>query len=243
MSKIKNAILLAGGEGTRCKPFTNVYSKQLLYLNGKAVIDYPIQTLVNLGVENITIILGSSFAGQIIEYCGDGSNYGVNLNYIYQKEPAGISQAINLCKKFVINDNEFLTILGDNFYEKPIKLESKVDDTATIFVANHKELNRFGVLSIDKNNNIIKIEEKPKIINNEFQNFAITGLYLFNSMFFEFFENTKKSARGEFEIVDIIKAYHNIGKLNYQLINGEWTDAGTIDNLNYLNYKLFDLNK
>lgn len=236
---IKNGILLAGGEGTRCRPFTNIYSKQLLYLAGKAVIDYPIQTLVDLGVENITIILGSSFAGQIIDYCGDGSRYGVNLNFIYQASPDGISSAINLCKRFVINDGNFVTILGDNVFEQPIVLNNFDDNGAHIFLNNHKELQRFGVASINAQGKIAKIEEKPKLINYEYDNYAITGLYIFDSDFFEYFNKTTKSARAEFEIVDIIKAYLNDDTLSYQVVNGEWSDAGTISNLNYLNYKFY----
>lgn len=236
---IKNGILLAGGEGTRCQPFTSIYSKQLLFLSGKAVIDYPIQTLVDLGVENITIILGSSFAGQIIDYCGDGSKYNVNLNYIYQKSPDGISHAINLCKKFVINDNNFLVILGDNIYEKSVKIDQFSNDGACVFLAKNSELNRFGVASI-LDNNIVKIEEKPNIIDHNYSNYAITGLYLFDHLFFEYFSDTVKSKRREYEITDIINKYHINNKLNYNIIDGEWSDAGTIDKLNYLNYKLYN---
>tara|TARA_R110000868_G_scaffold99024_5_gene272684 strand:- start:3003 stop:3740 length:738 start_codon:yes stop_codon:yes gene_type:complete len=232
---IKNAILLAGGSGTRLRPFTNLYSKQLLYLSGKAVIDYPIQTLVDLGIKNLTITLGSSFAGQIIEYCGDGTKYGININYVYQGNPEGISQAINICKKYVADENNFLVILGDNWFEKPIQL---IDNSAKIFLSKHEKLESFGVASIF-NNKIINIEEKPKLINTNYLNYAITGLYSFDQKYFDYFQKTKKSNRQEYEIVDIINQYLNDDKLNYQLIDGEWNDAGTIENLNYLNYKLY----
>jgi len=231
---IKNGILLAGGNGTRLKPFTNIYSKQLLYLAGKAVIDYPIQTLVDLGVENITITLGSNFAGQIIDYCGDGSRYGVNINYLYQESAAGISHAINLCKKNVSDADKFYTILGDNWFQNPIKF---VDDSVKIVLNKHPKLNAFGVASI-KNNKIIKIEEKPKVIDDSVENYAITGLYCFDQKFFEYFKKTKRSARNEFEITSIIQMYHDDNNLQYSIIDGEWNDAGTIENLNYLNYKL-----
>ena len=234
---VKNGVILAGGTGSRMRPLSNIYSKQLLFLDGKAVIDYPIQTLVNLGVENITIILGSSFAGQIIDYCGDGSNYNVNLNYIYQQNADGISSAVNLCKRFLIQDDYFYTILGDNIYQNPIKLD-KIPHGATIFLAQHKELYRFGVASI-QDKQIVKIEEKPKVLNEQYQNYAISGLYLFNNCFFDYFSKTKKSNRNEYEICDIINAYHRKGHLNYHIVDGEWADAGTIDNLKYLNYMLY----
>lgn len=235
---IKNAILLAGGSGTRLRPFTNLYSKQLLYLSGKAVIDYPIQTLVDLGIENLTITLGSSFAGQIIDYCGNGDKYGIHINYVYQGNPVGISQAINICKKYVSNEDKFLVILGDNWFEKPIKL---IDNSNKIFLCKHDKLESFGVASIN-NNKITYIIEKPKNLINNYLNYAITGLYLFDQKYFDYFNNTKKSHRQEYEIVDILNQYLNDGKLNYQLIDGEWNDAGTIENLNYLNYKLYERN-
>lgn len=232
---IKHGILLAGGKGTRLSRFTSIYSKQLLYLSGKAVIDYPIQTLIDLGVENLTIILGSTFAGQVIDYCGDGSRYGIKINYIYQGEPEGISQAISLCERFVFSDSFFI-ILGDNWFEKPIT--SSENNGAKIFLFKHEELKRFGVASIE-NDKIIKIEEKPLEINENYSNYAITGLYQFDQDFFKYFSKTKKSLRGEYEITDIIQAYINDNRLNYQIIDGEWSDAGTIDGLNYLNYKLY----
>lgn len=235
---IKNGIILAGGSGSRLSNFTNIYSKQLIYLGGRAVIDYPIKTLTDLGVEDITIILGSKFAGQIVDYCGDGSKYKASINYIYQKEPEGISQAINLCKKFVEKDDNFLTILGDNYYENKIELK-ELNNKAKIFLNKHPDLKRFGVATVNPEGEIIQIEEKPKTINCSNENYAITGLYLFNHKYFDYFDKTKKSSRGEYEIVDIIKAYQNDGELDYQIIDGEWSDAGTIEALNYLNHKLY----
>lgn len=233
---IKNAILLAGGAGTRLKPFTNIYNKQLLYLAGKAVIDYPIKTLTDLGVENIIITLGSSFAGQIIDYCGNGEKYGVNITYVYQGNPEGISHAINLCHKYVASDDQFLVILGDNWFEKPVKLSN---NSAKIFLYDHENLHAFGVASIE-DNKIVKIEEKPKVIDTNYKNYAITGLYSFDHKFFEYFAKSKKSSRNEYEITSIIEAYHNDKLLDYEVISGEWNDAGTIENLNYLNYKLYN---
>lgn len=238
---IKNGILLAGGIGSRLRPFSNIYSKQLIYLAGKCVIDFPIQTLIDLGIENLTIVLGSSFAGQIVDYCGDGRKYGLNINYTYQEQPAGISQAIKLCEKYVFNDDKFFVILGDNIFFDKITYNEK--SGANIFLARHStyELNRFGVASII-NNKIINIEEKPKILDGNYDNYAISGLYQFDNNFFRYFDKTKKSDRGEFEVTDIIKYYHNDGNLNYQIINGEWDDAGTIESLNRINYKLIGKN-
>src|SRR5271156_2105949 len=117
---MKNAILLAGGTGTRLSPFTKFISKQLLPVNGKCIIDYPIETLVTMGIKNLTITGGSSFSGQVLDYVQDGSRYGINVNYCYQQNPEGIAHAINLGKRFVADDDEFVVILGDNIYTKPV---------------------------------------------------------------------------------------------------------------------------
>jgi glucose-1-phosphate thymidylyltransferase len=240
---IKCGILLAGGTGSRLKPFTNIYSKQLIYLAGKAVIDYPIQTLIDLGVENLTIILGSSFAGQIVDYCGNGDKYGIKINYIYQGEPEGISHAINLCERFI--DDKFYVILGDNIFEEPVSSLSLDDSGARIFIIKHPELEKFGVASLDnkliaKRTQLVKIEEKPKNIDYYYENYAITGLYQFDQRYFDFFSKTKKSHRQEYEVTDIIRSYYEDDDLDYQIIDGDWNDAGTIDGLAKLNYKLLD---
>ena len=236
--KIKDGIILTGGSGSRLAPINSIYNKQLFPIHSKFLIDYPIATLKNFGVENLTVILGSNHSGQIIEYLKDGSAFDLNINYVYQKEPKGISQAISLCERFI--NNKFAVILGDNVYEEPVKLNES--DNAQIILTDHKELERFGVATI-KDDKIVSIVEKPKIIDRALKNYAVTGCYIFDELFFDLFKQTIPSARGEFEIVDIIKLYLSLNKLDYSIINGEWVDAGTFSAINYISNLFYNKEK
>jgi len=231
---VENAILLAGGTGQRLLPFTKFVSKQLLPVNGKCIIDYPIETLVAMGIKNLTIVVGSSFSGQILDYVQDGSKFGLNVNYCYQQKPEGIAQAVNLCKRFVADDNEFVLMLGDNVYTKPIIWKS-TSDMAQIVLLEHPELQRFGVASCDKYGNIHKIEEKPKVLDTKYKHYAISGCYMFDQDFFRYYQTLVPSQRGEFEIVDIIKQYLANGNLSYTIYKDEWVDCGTHSAIAYLN--------
>jgi glucose-1-phosphate thymidylyltransferase len=235
---IKDGIILTGGSGSRLAPINSIFNKQLFPIHSKFLIDYPIATLKNFGVENLTVILGSNHSGQIIEYLKDGAAFELNINYIYQKEPKGISQAISLCERF-ITDN-FAVILGDNVYEEPITL--KQTDKSQIVLTKHKELERFGVASM-KDGKIASIAEKPKFIDNSYDNYAITGCYLFDKKFFNYFKSTSPSGRGEFEIVDIIRLYMRDNLLDYTVINGEWVDAGTFSSMNYVSNLFYNKEK
>jgi glucose-1-phosphate thymidylyltransferase len=222
---MKDAILLTGGSGSRLLPLTRVHSKHLVYLAGKPIIDYPLTTLQGLGCENVSIVVGSSFSGQIMDYLQDGSRYGMNFNYIYQEKPVGIAQAINLCKRFV--QDRFVVMLGDNYFEKPVQFKPNV---AQIVLHKHSDLTRFGVASI-KNGNVIRIEEKPKVLDCNTDNYAITGCYLFDQRYFEFFQSMKPSSRGEFEITEIIQKYLDNYDLDFTFTTGAWSDLGTHSSL------------
>lgn len=243
---IKDGIILTSGKGSRLQPFSNITNKHLLNLNNKFVIDYPLNTLKQMGVENLTVLLGSNHYGQIVEYLKDGEEWGFNINYCYQKSPAGIAQAINLCKNQVINKNNFAVILGDNIYEDNINWDyqegSLKEIGAKIVLSYQEELKRFGVASIDENKKIIKIEEKPQKIDYKYSNYAITGCYLFNPEYFDFFKRIKPSARNEYEITDIISLYHSQNILDYIKIAGFWGDAGTKESLMETNNYLYNNN-
>lgn len=228
---IKNGIILAGGTGSRLFPLTHVVNKHLLSVNSQFIIDYPLKTLKNMGVENVTVILGGSHFSQVVSYLETDNKYQFNFNYVYQGEPKGISQAISLCKRYVSDSNLFSVILGDNVFENPIDWKH---DSPQILLHNHPELNRFGVASL-LDNKIIKIEEKPKKISSKYDNYAITGCYLFDNEYFDLFENTKPSSRGEYEITDIIRLYNNREKLKYSFIDGLWSDTGTHESIKYVN--------
>jgi glucose-1-phosphate thymidylyltransferase len=235
----KNGIILAGGTGSRLAPLTSVVNKHLLDLNGKFIIDYPIDTLKQLGCQDVTVILGGNHFSQVVGYLGDGSRYGMNFNYVYQPEPKGIAHAISLCERFVRDDVDFSVILGDNVFEKAPRWNNpnwKTHPRAQIMLANHPSLTRFGVASIDDNNKIVKIEEKPKSLDPQFTNMAISGCYLFTPVFFEYFKELKPSARGEYEITDIIRKYLEADNLHYSMVNGLWSDAGTHESISYVNH-------
>ncbi len=235
---MRNGIILSGGNGTRLAPLTQVVNKHLLGVNGKFVIDYPINTLKEMGCQNITVVLGGDHFAQVAGYLQDGSRYGLNLNYVYQAEPKGIAHAINLCKRFVYDDADFSVILGDNIFENKIKWnnpDGKTNPGAQIVLTEHSELNRFGVCSIDVNNKICKIEEKPKVLDPIYTNLAITGCYLFTPKFFKYFEEIKPSARREYEITDIIRKYYEEDNLSWTKLDGLWSDAGTHQSIAHVN--------
>jgi glucose-1-phosphate thymidylyltransferase len=237
---IKNAIMLAGGTGSRLQPFTSYVSKQLLNVAGKPIIDYPLRTLQQMGIENLTITVGSSFSGQILDYVQDGSRYGMTVNYCYQPKPEGIAHAVNLCKRFVttkFHDEPFAVILGDNIYSEPVVWHPKYYNKAQITLLDTSDLQRFGVASLDKDTGeILKIEEKPKVLEfDKYDQYAITGCYLFDPRFFKYFEGMKPSARGEYEITDIILAYLNDGALYHTYVEGFWHDAGTHESIAHCN--------
>lgn len=230
----KTGIILAGGEGTRLKPMTEYYSKSLINIGGKFVIDYPLQTLLQLGVKDLIVVLGSSHFEQIVSYIKDGKQLGFNsVCYVYQGKAEGISQAIYLCQNF-INEEEFYVILGDNVFSDPIRFDETGRYGAQVALHSSKELQRFGVASLDELR-IVKIEEKPKVLNEKYRNMAISGLYRFDQDFFHFFKNTSKSDRGEFEITDILLQYLKEGSLGYSITHGLWQDAGTISAIQSLN--------
>lgn len=234
--KITSGIILTGGVGSRIAPLNLQFNKHLIPVHNKFIIDYPLQTLKSLGVKYLTIVLGGTHFSQIVSHIKDGSHLDMIVNYVYQDKPAGIAQAINLCKKFVSQEENFVTVLGDNIFENPIQLQKNIDlkNGSQIILHKHQNLKRFGVASI-KDNKIIKIEEKPKSVDDSLDNYAITGCYIFNNQFFKFFERLKPSDRGEFEVTDIIRLYNQNESLGFSFADGMWSDAGTHESINYVN--------
>lgn len=233
-------IILAGGNGTRLAPLTNVISKQLLPVYDKPMICYPLATLMNLDIKDILIISTSQDTPNIEKYLGDGSDYGIKISYAVQDQPNGIGEAFLIGEKFIGQDSVCL-ILGDNiFYGAEIareNLEEKITQIKSkklggvVFAYHVSDPERYGVLELDENDEkIVSIEEKPK---NPKSNWAATGLYIYNSDVIKIAKNTKPSARGELEITDINAAYLQKKKLGVvRLRRGfAWLDAGTPDSL------------
>jgi len=232
-------IILAGGSGTRLAPLTNVISKQLLPVYDKPMICYPLATLMNLNIKEILIISTPQDTPNIEKFLGDGSDYGLKLSYAAQDEPKGIAEAFLIGEKFIQNENVCL-ILGDNiFYGAEINRENLEDKISQIksgeigglvFAYHVSDPERYGVVEFDENDRVHSIEEKPKQPKS---NFAVTGLYIYDSNVTQITKGLKPSARGELEITDVNNVYLKMQKLGVvKLKRGfAWLDAGTPDSL------------
>jgi glucose-1-phosphate thymidylyltransferase len=189
------------------------------------MIYYPLQTLVNAGIEDIIIISGRGHAGHFLELLGSGSELGVNLTYEIQEEAGGIAQALGLAEDFA--DNESVT-LGDNIFQDNMRDEMwSFKSGAKIFLKEVLDSNRFGVAEI-KGERIISIEEKPAAPKS---NLAVTGLYIYDNEVFDIIHTLKPSARGELEITDVNNEFIRTGKMTYSVLSGFWSDAGTFESL------------
>lgn len=230
---ITQGIVLCGGEGTRLAPYTKFVNKGLVGINGKFIIDYALDTLRELGVQDLIVVLGGSHFAQIVSHIKDGKDLGFkSCSYVYQATPQGLSQAISLCEH-LINQEKFYTILGDNIYDGGIKFDHIERYGAQICLVKSTELYRFGVASL-KDQKIVNIQEKPKVLDPSLQHYAISGLYLWDHNFFKYFRASKPSARNEFEITDIMQQYQTHQELGYTIFDGKWQDAGTMDAIKQL---------
>jgi len=224
-------ILLHGGHGTRLRPLTHTGPKQLLPIANKPMSEYCIESMKESGVTEIAIIIGGLGSNKVTEYYGDGSKFGVNLTYIKQDHPRGISHAIRLCKEF-IKDEKFLVFLGDNIIQKSIKDYVKEFENsnydATILLCEVDNPSRFGIADI-QNGKIVKIIEKPK---EPPTNLAVTGIYLLTPKIFDVIDNLKPSWRNELEITDALDILlQNNNSINHHTITSYWKDTGTPEDI------------
>ncbi len=228
----KKGIILAGGKGSRLYPMTSLFSKQLQHVYDKPMIYYPLSTLMLGGIKDILIISTPEDTPNYKRLLGDGSNWGINLNYIVQNSPDGLPQAFILGKEFIGN-SEVCLILGDNlFYGKLDFFRNGLQNNAgaTIFAYKVDNPNAYGVVEFDKNMSVVSIEEKP--INPK-SNFAIPGLYIFDNKVIDFASELKPSKRGELEIIDLHLKYKELNSLKVEIIGRgvAWLDTGTPDSL------------
>lgn len=227
-------ILLAGGNGTRLRPLTEVVNKHLLPVYDKPMVLYPLETLKRAGATEILVVTGSEHIGRFIEFLGDGEKFGVTLTYRVQEAASGISGALALCESFA-NGDEVMVILGDNIFSKTFKpARSKYGCTVYLKEMSSEEITRFGCAEV-AGDTVVGIEEKPQKPKS---NYAATGFYHFSREAFDIVKTLVPSGRGELEITDVIGAYATRGDCGFQMVEGEWFDAGTFDSLlaasNYL---------
>ena len=229
-------IILAGGSGTRLYPLTKVTSKQLLPVYDKPMIFYPLSTLMTAGIREILIISTPQDTPRFEELLGDGSQFGVHLEYAVQPSPDGLAQAFIIGEKFIGQDNVAM-ILGDNiFYGHGFSrmlneaASNAANGKATIFGYGVKDPQRFGIVEFDKDGRVLSVKEKPEYPKS---NYCITGLYFYDNRAVEYAKQIKPSKRGELEITDLNRKYLEVGDLNVQLLDRgfAWLDTGTMDSL------------
>jgi glucose-1-phosphate thymidylyltransferase len=224
-------VVLAGGTGSRLLPITRVTNKHLLPIYDKPMVYYPIQALVNAGINEILLVTGGKNAGDFLRLLGNGKDFGLrHLNYTYQEGEGGIAEALGLAEDFADGD-PICVILGDNIIENNIcsAVENfkKQKRGAKILLKEVSDAERFGVAEI-RGDHVIGIEEKPRVPKS---NCAVIGIYLYDPTVFEKIHRLKPSGRGELEITDVNNFYVQEGNLTYEVLDGWWTDAGTIGTL------------
>lgn len=224
-------VVLAGGTGSRLNPLTRVTNKHLLPVYDKPMVYYPIQTLVNAGIEDILLVTGGNNAGDFLRLLGNGKDFGLrHLNYTYQAGEGGIAEALGLAEHFA-GGQPICVVLGDNIIENnvlhAVEEFRKQRVGAKILLKEVPDAQRFGVAEI-QGNMIRGIEEKPKVPKS---NYAVIGIYLYDASIFQKIRGLKRSERGELEITDVNNFYVKEGTLTYEILDGWWTDAGTFESL------------
>jgi glucose-1-phosphate thymidylyltransferase len=224
-------VVLAGGTGSRLNPLTRVTNKHLLPDYDKPMVYYPIQTLVNAGIQKILLVTGGKNAGDFLRLLGNGRDFGLeHLNYTYQEGEGGIAEALGLAEHFADGD-QVCVILGDNIIErnicKAVGAYKQQECGAKILLKEVPDAGRFGVAEI-QGDHVVGIEEKPRIPKS---NYAVIGMYLYDTTIFEKIRRLNPSCRGELEITDVNNFYIQEGTLTYETLEGWWTDAGTFESL------------
>lgn len=224
-------VVLAGGLGTRLYPLTKITNKHLLPVYDKPMIVYPVECLVKAGITDVLIVTGGNNPGDFLRLLGNGHDYGLeHINYAYQAGEGGIAEALSLAEAHAAG-GPVCVVLGDNIVERNIiaavKDYAQQGSGAKILLKEVDDPERFGVPVLD-GDKVVRIEEKPKKPASQY---AVTGIYLYDSQVFDFIRTLSPSQRGELEITDVNNLYINQGAMTWSQLEGWWTDAGTFDSL------------
>jgi glucose-1-phosphate thymidylyltransferase len=219
-------IILAGGSGTRLHPLTKITNKHLLPVYDRPMIYYPLETLVEAGIEDIMLVTGGNHAGEFLKLLGNGREFGLkHLNYTYQERAGGIAEALGLTKHFA-GDDKVVVMLGDNLIQDSLREAVQAFEAqpegAKILLKEVPNPTEYGVAELH-GDRIARIEEKPKEPRS---NLAVIGIYFYDAQVFEIIETLEPSLRGELEITDVNNAYLQRGQLTHDLVRGWWGDAG-----------------
>ena len=228
-------VILAAGRGSRLYPLTKIVNKQLLQIYDKPMIYYPLSTLMLLDVKDIMIICSSHSLDAFKILLGDGSKFGINIDYAIQEKHNGIADAFLIAEDFIGNDNSIL-ILGDNIFYghgflEPIRENiANFEEGAIVFGYSVKDPKRYGVVEFDKDRRVLSLEEKPKFPKS---NYAIPGLYIYDNKVCKYAKQLSPSSRGEYEITDLNKIYLRNSKLKVNLLGRgvAWLDTGTPESM------------
>jgi glucose-1-phosphate thymidylyltransferase len=227
-------VVLAGGKGTRLGELTKVTNKHLLPVGPIPMVYHPLKKMTGAGLNDILLVSGTEHMGDFVELLGSGKDHDCSLTYRVQDQAGGIAQALGLAETFAAG-NRSLVILGDNIFEssvRPMIAESdKHPDWAWIGLQQVPDPGRYGVAEL-QGNRVLGIEEKPK---NPKSDFAVIGIYIYPPDVFEVIRTLKPSGRGELEITDVNNYYLQQGRMGYSVLEGYWTDAGTLDSLQFAN--------
>jgi glucose-1-phosphate thymidylyltransferase len=224
-------VVLAGGLGLRLDPLTRVTNKHLLPVYDRPMVHYPLQTLLNAGIDEILIVTGGEHAGDFLRLLGNGKHLGIReLQYTYQEGHGGIADALRLAEDFA-EGGKICVVLGDNIIERNVRRAAAgfcmQPSGARLLVKEVDDPQRFGVPRIE-NGRIVEIFEKPA---DPPSRYAVTGIYFYDADVFRIARGLKPSARGELEITDVNNAYVRRGDLTWEVLEGWWTDAGTFESL------------